>query len=277
MYMLKIAFVVLVIFIAAGFMFVQWANRPENVDALLKAREQKKIQAKADSLQAEIAEKQKKAEEASAFRREEEVQRKTEADLKLVVDETFKGNVLKYLDLSKNAGGKLEDNSLVFSAITYRKTSTEHILALTKQEYDHFAAEMEMEIWGDELIVGIVFNYKEGRTKSLIGELDTWKADRIGSGLQRVRLRLNNDDEQKSLVSLKEALTFKSIPKQKIRLEKKGKHLKMSVNGQVKFDKTVKEYSALNGKMGVYVAVTNSSDWNGSVLANIKSFKVWTW
>ena len=275
--MLKIAFAVLVMVIAAGFLFVQWANRPENVDALLKAREQKKIQAKADSLQAEIAEKQKQAEEASAFRKEQEVQRKTEADLKLVVEETFKGNLVEYLDLPKNARGKLEDNSLVFSAIAYRKASTEYILALTKQEYDHFAAEMEMEIWGDELTIGILFNYKEGRQKTLIGEMDTWKADRIGSGLQRVRLKLNKDDEQKSLVSLKEELTFKSIPKQKIRLEKKGKRLKVSVNGQVKFDKTVEEYSALNGKVGIYAAVSNSSDWNGSVLANIKSFKVWTW
>ncbi|WP_428658066.1 hypothetical protein [Runella sp.] len=275
--MLKTIGVALVVFVFLGYFFVQWANKPENVDALLKAREEEKKQAVKDSIKAEADKKQHHLEEVIAAQKEAEIQHKTAADLKLVIDETFKNNRLDYLQPAENSLATTKDNRLVFAATAYKKNSVDYILALTKNDYDNFVAELDMELWGDELSVGVVFNYAEGQEKTIFGKIDTWKADRLSSSLQGVRLSVNDEEDRERLTTLKEELTFKSIQKQKVRLEKKGKHLKVSVNGQVKFDKKIEKYSNSKGKMGIYAAVSNSGNWNKSVIGHVKSFKVWTW
>ena len=275
--MFKAILIILATLLILGYFFVQWANKPENVEALLKAREQEKKQAIADSIKAEEDKKQQRLDKAVGAWKDVEVQKKNEADLQLVIDEKFKDNHLKDIELQKSPMIKMSDNTLIYSTTVYKKTTSETILALSKKEFENFVAEMETEIAGDELGVGIVFNYKEVRKKTLFGTMETWNSDRVSSSLQNVSLTVNNEDETENLVTLKEVLTFKSIPKQKVRLEKKGKQLKVSVNGKIIFDKAVNQYSYSKGKVGIYIATSNSTDWNQSVIGTIKSFKVWTW
>jgi hypothetical protein len=256
---------------------VQWANKPENVEALLKAREQEKKQAIADSIKAEEVKKEQRLAAAVSAWKDVEVQKKTEADLQLEIDETFQNNRFEYLEVQKTSTIKTVDNKLIYSTTVYKKTASETILSLSKKEFENFVAEMEIEISGDELGIGIVFNYQEVHKKTLFGMMETWNADRISSSLQSTSLTVNNEDKTENLVTLKEVLTLKSIPKQRIRLEKKGKQLKVRVNGKIIFDKAVDQYSYPKGKVGIYTATSNSTDWNQSVIGTIKSFKVWTW
>lgn len=275
--MFKAILIILATLLILGYFFVQWANKPENVEALLKAREQEKKQAIADSIKAEEVKKEQRLAAAVGAWKDVEIQKKTEADLHLEIDETFQNNRFKYLEVQKTSTTKTVDNNLIYSTTVYKKTTAETILALSKKEFENFVAEMEIEISGDELGVGIVFNYKEVHKKTLFGMMETWNADRISSSLQSASLTINNEDETENLVTLKEVLTLKSIPKQTIRLEKKGKQLKVSVNGKIIFDKAVDQYSYPKGKVGIYTATSNSTNWNQSVIGTIKNFKVWTW
>lgn len=275
--MFKAILIILATLLILGYFFVQWANKPENVEALLKVREQEKKQAIADSIKAVEDKKQQRLEAAAGAWKDVEVQKKTEADLQLVIDEKFKENHLNDMELQKSPMIKMSHNILIYSTTVYKKTTSETILALSKKEFENFVAEMETEIAGDELGVGIVFNYKEVYKKTLFGTMETWNSDRVSSSLQSASLTVNNEDETENLVTLKEVLTFKSIPKQKVRLEKKGKQLKVSVNGKIIFDKAIDKYSYPKGKVGIYTATSNSTDWNQSVIGTIKSFKVWTW
>lgn len=220
--MFKAILIILATLLILGYFFVQWANKPENVEALLKAREQKKKQAIADSIKAVEDKKQQRLEAAAGAWKDVEVQKKTEADLQLVIDETFQNNRLEDMDMQKTSTAKIADKKLVYSKTVFKKTTSETILALSKKEFENFAAEMETEIAGDELGVGIVFNYQDVRKKTLFGMMDTWNSDRLSSSLQSASLTVNNEDETENLVTLKEVLTFKSIPKQKVRLEKRG-------------------------------------------------------
>ena len=275
--MFKAILIILATLLVLGYFFMQWANKPENVEALLKAREQEKKQAIADSIKAEKDKEQQRLDKAVDAWKDVEVQKKNEADLQLVIDETFQNNRLEDMDMQKTSTTKITDKELIYSTTVYKKTTSETILALSKKEFENFVAEMETEIAGDELGVGIVFNYKKVRKKTLFGTMETWNSDRVSSSMQSVSLTVNNEDETENLVTLKEVLTFKSIPKQKVRLEKKGKQLKVSVNGKIIFDKAVNQYSYSKGKVGIYTATSNSTNWNQSVIGTIKSFKVWTW
>ncbi|MFN8343673.1 MAG: hypothetical protein U0X91_01640 [Spirosomataceae bacterium] len=275
--MIKAVLIILATLLISGYFFVQWANRPENVAALLKAREEEKKQAVANSNQAEEVKRQQRLATAVGHWKENEIQKKTDADLQLEIDETFQDNHFEYLDDRKTSAARISNNKLIYSATVYKKTASETILALSKKEYENFVGEMEMEIAGDAISLGILFNYSEYRKKTFFSPMDTWKADRVSSRLQSSLLTVNDEEENENLVSLKDALTFKSIPKQTVRIEKKGKHLKVTVNGELKFDKKVDRYSSPKGKIGIYTATSNSTDWNQSVIGTVKSFKVWTW
>ncbi|MFN8357614.1 MAG: hypothetical protein U0Y10_24360 [Spirosomataceae bacterium] len=274
--MLKIILIALAVFLVLGYFFVQWANRPDNVEALLKKREEDRKQAVADSLKAIQQKKQQEAEAQVAAQHEAEIQRKTETDLRLWIDETFANNRLMMLEDQQANSVKLKDNALTFSTLVYKKSSYGYAIALSKEEVDNFVAEAEVEISGDELSMGIVFNHHKTGKKDFAGHEYT-AGDYVYSGLQYLNVNLDGDASNKRLISLKEMLTFKSVPKQLIRVEKKGKHLTVSINGQKMWEDQNATYSAAKGKIGLYIRTANSGDWNESVIGTFKRFRVWKW
>lgn len=274
--MLKITLIVLAVLLILGYFFVQWANSPENVDALLKKRDDDRKQATTDNIKAVANQKQQQAEAQKAAQREAEVQQKTEADLTLSINETFANNRYEQLEDQQVQWAKFKDKTLTFNNLVYKKTSYGYVLALSREEYDHFVAEIELDISGDEIRAGLLFNHQKTGKKDFTG-FEYWAADYVYSGLQYLTTNINRDTDNERLVSLKEMLTFKSLSKQKLRIEKKGKHLKISINGQPIVNKTVEQYSYPKGKIGIYIYTSNSSDWNESVACTIKHFKVWKW
>ena len=178
---------------------------------------------------------------------------------------------------TQSTGTKLKDNELKFSTLVYKKSSSRYLLALTKTDYENFIEELDLELAGDHLDLGLVFNYEAKLKKTMIGEFESWSGDQITTSLQTLRTYLKTTADYKKLITFKEGLAFKSITKQRLRIVKKGKHLTISVNDQVKIDNQSAEFLRTKGKIGLVASTTNSSDWNGSVIGTVKSLKIWTW
>ena len=273
----KTIFIVIAAFLILGYFFVRWANKPENVEALLKQREADRRQAVADSLKTIAGTKKVERETAAAHAKNIEAMAKTDDDLQLVVDENFLNNQFHQLTKGETISAKLKDNTLIYSTTVYKKSSRNDVCALTKDEYQNFVAEMDIIIAGDEIGMGIVFNYNENHKKTMLGRMTGWNGDYVYSGLPRITTTVGAATETERLVSLQEAMTFKSIPNQKLRIEKKGNRLRVSVNGQMKVNRSIAKFTHNKGRIGILATTTNSGDWNESVIGTVKNFKLWTW
>ncbi|MCA0233412.1 MAG: hypothetical protein LCH91_23300 [Bacteroidetes bacterium] len=275
--MLRIILVIILFLVIAGYFFVQWANKPENVAALLQQRAEEKKQAHLDSVQAIENIQREQQQKREAAKKDAEFQLKSDKEVTLVVHETFANQHMNVLMDTQSTGTKLKDNELKFSTLVYKKSSSTYLLALTKTDYENFIAELDLELAGDHLDLGLVFNYEAKLKKTMIGEFESWSGDQITTSLQTLRTYLKTTADYKKLITFKEGLTFKSITKQRLRIVKKGKHLTISVNDQVKIDNQSAEFLRAKGKIGLVASTTNSSDWNESVIGTVKSLKIWTW
>ena len=275
--MLRILLIIILFVIIAGYFFVQWANKPENVAALLQQRAEEKKQAHLDSVQAIENLKREQQQKRKAAKKDAEIQLTSDKEVTLVVHETFANQRMNVLMDTQSTGTKLKDNELKFSTLVYKKSSSTYLLALTKTDYENFIAELDLELAGDHLDLGLVFNYETKLKKTMIGKFESWSGDQVTTSLQTLRTYLNNTADYKKLVTFKEELTFKSIAKQRLRIVKKGKHLTVSINDQVKIGNQSAEFLRTKGKIGLVASTTNSSDWNGSVIGTVKSLKIWTW
>ncbi|MBB3837974.1 hypothetical protein FHS57_001971 [Runella defluvii] len=275
--MLKILLSILLVLIIAGYFFIQWANQPKNVEALLKARIEAQRKAHLDSLQAIKNKKENQQELQQTIRKDAFNQQKTDNDLHLSINETFENHQFNNLIDSKASTTKIEKNQLVFSTIAYKKSSSSYVLGLTKQVFDNFVAEMDIELGGSKIDLGIVFNYQSQTKKTMIGELESWSGDQITTSGQILRTYLNGKSDYEKLVSIKEELTFKSIQKQRLKIRKKGNHLTISVNERIIINKPTANYRSPMGKIGIIATVSNSTDWNDNVVGIIKNLKIWTW
>jgi hypothetical protein len=232
-----------------GFLFVRWANRPENVEALQKKRETEAAQKiDDDRKQAELA---------------KEIETK-KANLKLVVDENFAGNRFEFLDYKYDKVGsfKFEKNEFVCSALILRGQNPQEYFIFSKEDFEDFAAEMEFGIWGTDAYAGIFWDAvpngerNPAQFKSAYSSPNTLFVHTGGMesfGLGGVIASENN---------------------QRLRVERFGKNLKVSVNSRILFDKTVETSSG--GRIGIYLGnrggIRNEPQ---SISIGIKNFKVW--
>ncbi len=260
---MKVFLILIIVLFALGYMFVQWANKPENVEALLKQR-------KADSLNAELASKKVNKTKPNPQTPEDEGDSKVSSGL--IVDENFANNRFQSLKKYPESTAEIKDNTLIFSTLVQQKKSYSNILALTDGEYVDFVAEMEIELAGDIIGLGIAFNFKESMKKTIFGEMKTWNSDAVYSGLQYMASELGGSIENERLVKFTEV--FKSITKQKLRIEKNNNRLKISINGQLVQDRLIEKMTYPKGKIGILVRANNSSSYPQSVIGTIKNFKV---
>lgn len=261
--MYKFLFILIGVLLVLGYFFVQWANKPENVEALLKQR-------KTDSLNAELA--SKKVNKTKPNPQIQKDEGDSKASSGLIVDEDFANNRFRSLKKYPESTAEIKDNALVFSTLVQQKKSYSNILALTDGEYVDFMAEMEIELAGDIIGLGIAFNFKESMKKTIFGEMKTWNSDAVYSGLQYMASELGGSIENERLVKFTEI--FKSITKQKLRIEKNDNRLKISINDQLVQDRLIEKTTHPKGKIGILVRANNSSSYPQSVIGTIKNFKV---
>lgn len=154
--MYKFLLILIGVLLVLGYFFVQWANKPENVEALLKQR-------KTDSLNAELASKKVNKTKPNPQIQKDEGDSKVSSGL--IIDEDFANNRFRSLKKYSESTAEIKDNALVFSTLVQQKKSYSNILALTDGEYVDFMAEMEVELAGDIIGLGIAFNFKESMKK----------------------------------------------------------------------------------------------------------------
>ena len=260
---MKTFLIIFLILLTLGYMFVQWANKPKNVEALLKQR-------KTDSLNAVLASKKVEKTKPNPQIPEDEGDSKASSDL--IIDENFANNRFQSLKKHPESSAKIKDNTLVFSTLVQQKKSYSDILALTDGEYVDFITEMEIELAGDAISLGIAFNFKESMKKTIFGEMKTWSSDAVYSGLQYMASELGGKIENERLVKRTEV--FKSIPKQKLQIEKNDNRLKISINGQLVQDRLITKITHPKGKIGILAELSNSDSYPQSVIGTIKNFKV---
>ena len=233
-----------------GFLFVRWANQPEQVAELKRTRE---------------AEATKKAEdEKKRVELEKEIAAK-KANLKLAIDENFANNRFEFLDykFAKSSLFKLKENKLNFSIFSVINSNPTNYFIFSKEDFGDFAAEMDFDIHGYYSRAGIFWDAQPNGDRNPAVFRTAYSS---ASGLE---VEAGDDSEDFSLGSFLESVTT-----QKLRVERFGKSLKVSVNGEVLFDKIIE--NAGQGKVGIFLrndgGSKSSSD---SITVDIKSFKVW--
>jgi hypothetical protein len=246
---LVILAVVIVGFLILGYLFIQWANSPENVAATKKQYE------------AEAA--KKKEDEKRKVELDKEFEAKS-ANLKLVIDENFAANRFEFLDyqLGKSSLFKFEKNQFIYSVFRVKGSNPTNYFIFSKEDFGDFAAEMDFDIWGREGKAGIFWDAQPNGDRDPV---DYKRAYSSSSGLD-VEAGIS---ESFDLGSFLESLTT-----QKFRVERFGKRLRVSVNGKVFFDENIE--NAGQGKVGIFLRNRGGSkDDADSIEIDIKSFKVW--
>ena len=240
-----------------GFLFVRWANQPENVAARLKERELEAAQ--------KIEDEKKKVEAAKKqVELDKEIEAK-KANLKLVIDENFANNKFEFLDykLDKSSPFKFEKNQFHYSVSSTRGSNPANYFIFSKEDFSDFAAEMDFTIQGYEARAGIFWDAQPNGDREPTSYKNAYSS---ASGLD---LEAGDAEESYNLGSFS-----KSVTTQKLCVERFGNGLKVSVNDKVLFDKIIKD--AGQGKVGIFLRNrgANKSD-AGSISVEIKSFKVW--
>jgi len=236
-------------FLILGFLFVRWANQPENVAALQKKRETEKAQ--------KIEDDKKRAE------LEKEIEAK-KANLKLVIDENFANNQFEFLDykFDKSSQFKFKDNQFNYYVFSTRYSNPTNYFIFSKEDFGDFAAEMDFDIHGYDSRAGIFWDAQPNGDQNPTGFQVAYSS---ASGLDVEA----GDSENFNLGSF-----FESLTTQKLRVERFGVNLKVSVNGKVLFDKMLENHG--QGKVGIFLRNHGGDkDDNSSIDIDIKSFKVW--
>lgn len=241
---------ILICVFVLGYLFVSWANSPENVEALKKQRETeaaKKIQDEKDR-----AESEKQAESKKA-------------NLKLVIDENFASGKFAFLDYKFESSSqfKFKDGAFNYYVFSTRNSNPTNHFIFSREDFDDFAAEMEFVIHGYDSRAGIFWDAQPNANPN--HDPASYKvAFSSASGLE-VRA---GETSHYDLGTFLESVTT-----QKLRVEKFGKIVKVSVNDKPMFDKNV---DGGRGKVGIFLRNHggNSEDAN-PIDINVKTFKVW--
>jgi len=237
-------------FLILVFLFVRWANQPEQVAELKRTRE---------------AEATKKAEDDKKRAAMEKEVAAKKANLKLVIDENFANNRFEFLDykFDKLSLFKFEENQFHFSIFSIRNSNPTNYFIFSKEDFGDFAAEMDFDIHGYYSRAGIFWDAQPN------GDRDPTVFQTAYSAASGLDVEVGDDSESFNLGSFAESVTT-----QKLRVERLGKSLKVSVNGEVLFDKTIENTG--QGKVGIFLRNRGGSKSNSdSINADIKSFKVW--
>lgn len=240
-----IASVVLIL----GYLFVQWANRPETIAEFKRMDEEKAAKKAADDA--------RKAEIDKEFEAKRE-------NLTLVIDENFANNRFESLDFTYTKFSKFsfEDHEFKTSSIIYHHSPPQNYFIFSQEDFADFAAEMDLGIWGGDAYVGIF-----------------WDAQPNGQNAPTY-YQAAYSSPNGLYVKTKDVQDFdlggflESENNQKLRVERFGKKLRVSVNGRILFDQIVE--SAGSGKVGICLGDRGiSRENNGSMSIDVKSFKVW--
>jgi hypothetical protein len=243
--------VVIVVFSILVFLFIRWANSPEQVAESQRWRKE------------QAAKKIEDEKNKAALEKEIEAKR---ANLKLVIDENFANNRFEFLDykFSESSPFKFKDNQFHYSVFSTRGSNPINYFIFSKEDFEDFAAEMDFDIHGYDSRAGIFWDAQAGGDRN---PTEYRVAYSSASGLD---VEVGKDGESYDLGSF-----FESLTTQTLRVERFGKNLKVSVNGKILFDK-VTENSG-QGKVGIFLRNRggNKDDSSSSINIDIKSFKVW--
>lgn len=247
---LAILGIVIVGVLILGYLFVRWANQPEQVAELKRTRE---------------AEATKKAEDNKKRAELEKEIAAKKANLKIVIDENFANNRFEFLDykFDKSSQFKFKENKFNFSVFSIRNSNPTNYFIFSKEDFADFAAEMDFDIHGYYSRAGIFWDAQPN------GDRDPTAYQTAYSSASGLDVEVGDASEDYNLGSFLESVTT-----QKLRVERFGKNLKVSVNGEVLFDKMIE--NAGQGKVGIFLrndgGSKNSSD---SITVEINSFRVW--
>ncbi len=258
--MSKIIILLLVIIVIVALMFLRWANKPENVASQQKKYEKQKEQTITDSI--------KKLNDKNNFL---ELDVRENLDLTVDFNEIFNNNQYQFLQPIITTTPIIKNHEILIDTWVYKNTVTETPFAITKNEYENFSVDMKMQINGNGLFIGVIFNYVANEKPN------SWNADRICSNPYGVEITINNHDESKRMSSLSDNLKGKGNFTQIIKLVKKNKQLKLFINDVLVCNKIVEHYSNQIGKIGLYMLKQNNRDFDEHAVATIKYFKVSTW
>ncbi len=248
---LAIIGVVIIGVLILGFLFVRWANSPEQFEALKKKRETEAAQ--------KIEDEKRKVELDKEF----EAKR---ANLKLVIDENFASNRFEFLDykFSSSSLFKFENNQFHYSVFSTKDSNPANYFIFSKEDFTDFAAEIDFDIHGFESRSGIFWDAQPN------GDRDPNDYKTAYSSASSLDVEAGDKTEIFNLGSFTQSLTT-----QKLRVERFGVNTQVSVNGKILFDQTSE--NAGHGKVGIFLRNRggNRDDSSGSIDVDIKSFKVW--
>jgi hypothetical protein len=245
---MKTIIILLTVLLVLGYFFVQWANKPENVAALLQERKEKASKKIADEKQKAIRTKQLAAKVAT---------------MSLTIDENFAHQKFDYLSYNTNDGRfiKFKDGMAVYSDLITKGQSASDYFVFSKEDYQDFVAEVTYEIWGSGAFCGIVYDAKLNEKGYAVAHQAAY------AGIGYLYLRTDGLD------NFRIGGFMESINKQVLRVEKIGTHLKAQVNGKVLFDADVTTHT--HGKVGLFLSHGGGGEYPASIIVNIKSFRVW--
>ena len=253
---MKILAITILSVLVLGFLFVQWANKPENVDALLKKRKMEAIQKKENEANEAVAHKEKAL-------RQKEIETK-KANTKLAIDENFANSRFERLDFkdSNITYFKFGKNEFEFSGMVFKGQNAQDYFMSSKDDFGDFIAETQLGIWGSDAYAGIFWDAKANGDRNPVQYQAAYSSPNT----------LYVEAGEKERFDLGGVISSEN--NQLLRVERFGKNVKVSVNGRILFDEQVE--SAGNGKVGLFIGHRGGIRNNvQSISIGIKSFKVW--
>lgn len=250
--------VIIIGVLVLGFLFVRWANQPENVAALQKEREREAAQ--------KIEDDKKKIEDAKKqIETDKEIEAK-KANLKLVIDENFANNRFEFMDykFDKSSQFKLENNKFSYNVFSTRGSNPYNYFIFSKEDFADFAAEMDFDINGYEANAGIFWDAQPN------GDREPNSFQVAYSSASGLIVGAGGEEETFNLGTF-----FESLTTQKLRVERFANRLKVTINGEVLFNKIINNMG--QGKVGIFLRNRggNRDDSSSAIRVEIKSFKVW--
>lgn len=245
--MKTIIIIALVLFVS-GYLFVRWANAPENVAAL----QQKRLIDAAD-----------KESVIQELKKEQEAIREKIADLRCVIHEDFKTNKFTQLHSLDSRTFRFENHEAIYSNLVTQGQLANAYFVLSDQSFTDFVAEIEFEISGEILKCGIVWDCQlepseQGAYPSNFQGVYSGPSTYIVQTTERVDRLIGG--------------YFSVFRNQKVRVERIGQHVKATLNDKVLYDKKIDQQS--KGKVGIYGTHNGGVKYPTTIYCHIKSFKV---
>jgi hypothetical protein len=243
MKILLIIGIVLGVLILLGWLFVRWANQPENVAALQEDR-------------AKRAAEKEQQEKAVA-----EAESRRGSFTHLLVDERFTDNRFEKLAPAPSTSSfRFEEHQLKFNITLTQGSNAYEYFFLTPDMYGDFVAEIDQSIWGSDARIGIVWDAEPEPGKNP----KNYQAAYCSPGQLFV---ITDGTERFSLYK-----GISSQNEQKLRVERIGPTLKVSVNGELKMEGTA---PTGKGRVGIYLTHMAPDSPPESVSIAVKRFQLW--